>query len=233
MSEDVGIPTRFRGYDRNIVDQTVFELRSALDYVQAERDRAVAHALAVENGASGDSASATVQWLLDTAHQDAQRIRDEAHAEAAGQTERADELLRHRIELIEQAQYEADVCRAQASEEARLIVHDALEKATALLRGLRESEAVLQEMFAGGVMAHRMPPPRRSVEEPQHRQAVVGEEGAPRTDRPHDGASATVSVPYPAQQTVPQQGTVGAHVRQPVAQHEAPEPAQQTAGTHG
>jgi F0F1-type ATP synthase membrane subunit b/b' len=206
MSEDVGFPTRFRGYDRAVVDQTLFELRSALDYAQAERDRAVAHALTVETGTSGDTASATVQWLLDTAEQDAQRIRDEAHAEAAGYTERADELLRHRIELIEQAQHEADVCRAQAAEEARLIVHDALEKANALLRDLRESEAAMQEMFASGAMTHRMPPPRRSLDEPQPMPAQV--------DSPHGSASPTVSVPYPARHSatppgnVPQQGNV-------------------------
>jgi F0F1-type ATP synthase membrane subunit b/b' len=194
MLEDADFPTRFRGYDRAAVDQTMFELRSALDYAQAERDRAVAHACTVENGMSADPASATVRWLLDTAEQDAQRIRDEAHAEAASHTQRADELLRHRVDLIEQAQHEAEVCRAQAAEEARLIVHDALEKANALLHGLRESEAALQGMFASGAMTHRMPPPRRAPD---------------------------------AQQGVPQQETVGAHVREPAAPHLIEQPANQ------
>jgi hypothetical protein len=127
--------------------------------------------------------------------------------------------LRRRIELIEQAQHEADVCRAQAAEEARLIVHDALEKADALLRALRHSDAELRDMFASGAMTHRMPPPRRSADE------ATAQAGA---DRPHDSVSPTISVPYPAQHgvlaqdSVPSQGHGGAHMRQPQAD---PEPA--------
>jgi cell division septum initiation protein DivIVA len=73
-------------------------------------------------------------------------------------------LLRHRVELIEQAQHEADVCRARAAEEARAIIQDALEQANALLRGLRQSDAALRELFDSGALAHSMPPPRHSAE---------------------------------------------------------------------
>ena len=146
MSEDVtAFPLRFRGYDREAVDHELHELRSALDFAHGERDRAVARALSAENGDQTNAqTSATVQWLITTAEQDAQRIRAEAHAAAAEHVERAEELLRHRVELIEQAQHEADVCRAQAAEEARSIIQEALDKAAALLRGLRESEEGLR-----------------------------------------------------------------------------------------
>ena len=62
MSEDaLAFPIRFRGYDRDAVDWELHELRVALDYAQAERDRAVARALAVEGGdRTGVPASATV-----------------------------------------------------------------------------------------------------------------------------------------------------------------------------
>jgi cell division septum initiation protein DivIVA len=170
MSVDtVPFPLRFRGYDRDAVDQELHELRTALDFAMAERDRAVARALALENGEQpgGGHASETVRWLIDTAEQDAQRIRTEAQQAAAEYTKRAETLLNHRVALIEQAQYEADVCRASAAEEARTIVHDALEKADNLLRGLRDSEMSLRETFDSGVLSHRMPPPRRSAEEAQ------------------------------------------------------------------
>ncbi|GAB1509699.1 DivIVA domain-containing protein [Actinophytocola sp. KF-1] len=174
MSQDVlgefppSFPTRFRGYDRDAVDHELRELHAALDYAHEERDRAVARALALET-AAGDPATApastTVQWLIDTAEQDAARIRAEAEDAARRVSERADELLRHRVELVEEAQREADACRAQAAQEARQIVHEALEKASTLLRGLQESEVSLQELFGSGALHHRMPPPRRSTEQ--------------------------------------------------------------------
>ena len=167
MSEDnLSFPVRFRGYDRDAVDWELRELRTALDHAQAERDRAVGRALAVENrDQAGTPTSTTVQWLIDTAEEDARRIREEARQAAAEYTERADELLRHRVELIEQAQREADVCRAEAAEEARRVVREALEKADALLSGLRESEAELRRMFESGDLTHHMPPPRSPSEE--------------------------------------------------------------------
>jgi hypothetical protein len=169
MSADVvPFPVRFRGYDRDVVDQEMHELRAALDYAQAERDRAVARVLAVENDDRANSeASATVRWLIDTAEQDAQQIRAEAQQAAGECTRRAEALLTHRVELIEQAQHEADVCRAKAAEEARTIVHDTLDKANTLLHSLRESETSLREIFDSGVLNRRMPPPRQSAEETQ------------------------------------------------------------------
>jgi hypothetical protein len=165
MSADIPFPVRFRGYERDAVDQELNELRSALDFAKAERDRAVARALVIENGDQPTSqASSTVQWLIDTAEQDARRIRAEAEQAAAEYTRRAEALLEHRIELIEQAQHEADVCRAEAAEEARTIIHDALEKSNTLLTSLRDSEASLREIFDSGVLSRRMPPPRRASE---------------------------------------------------------------------
>lgn len=166
MSEDaLAFPIRFRGYDRDAVDWELHELRVALDYAQAERDRAVARALAVEGGdRTGVPASATVQWLIETAEEDARRIRDEAAQSASECTGRAEELLRHRVELIDQAQREADACRAKAAEEARGLVRDALEKADTLVRGLRESEAALRRLFDSGALA-TMPPPRGPIDE--------------------------------------------------------------------
>jgi ElaB/YqjD/DUF883 family membrane-anchored ribosome-binding protein len=166
MSEDaLAFPIRFRGYDRDAVDWELHELRVALDYAQAERDRAVARALAVEGSdRGGPPASATVQWLIDTAEEDARRIRDEAKKSASEITERAKELLRQRVELIDQAQREADVCRANAAEEARGVVREALEKADLLLRGLRESDAALRELFESGALTF-MPPPRGPVDD--------------------------------------------------------------------
>jgi hypothetical protein len=135
-----------------------------------------ARSLALETGAPGDrttsATSSTVQWLIDSAEQDAQRIRAEAEEETRAVAMRAEELLRHRVDLVDEAQHEADTCRAQAAEEARLIVHDALEKASTLLRGLQESEVSLQEMFASGSLSHRMPPPRRSVEQSRGQHAA-------------------------------------------------------------
>ncbi|TDV51908.1 hypothetical protein CLV71_10537 [Actinophytocola oryzae] len=170
MSEedDLAFPVRFRGYDRAAVDQELYELRTALDYAQAERDRAVARLLTLEAGDHASSrASVTVQWLIDTAEQDAQQIRDDAQRAAAERTMHSEELLRQRIELIEQAQYEADVCRAQAAEEAREIIQNALDKANELLQGLRNSEQALSEIFDSGVLAYRMPPPRVSSDDAQ------------------------------------------------------------------
>jgi F0F1-type ATP synthase membrane subunit b/b' len=192
MSEDVtAFPLRFRGYDREAVDRELHELRAALDFAHAERDRAVARALSVENGDQANAqTSATVQWLITTAEQDAQRIRAEAHAAAAEHVERAEELLRHRIELIEQAQHEADVCRAQAAEEARTIIQEALEKAGGLLRGLQESEEGLRGMFDSGILARRMPPPRISSEQtgPIAIPVPVPEPVAPQSTAPrHSG----------------------------------------------
>jgi hypothetical protein len=167
MSEHgFSFPTRFRGYDRDAVDHELSELHTALEYARADRDRAVARALALEHGDTGSSqVSTTVQWLIDTAEQDGQRIRAEAEQAAAEYTRRAEELLRHRVELVEQAQHEAAVCRAQAAEEARAVVQDTLEKADTLLRGLRESDSALRELFESGALAHRMPPPRHAAEE--------------------------------------------------------------------
>ena len=128
MPEDVvdnfppTFPTRFRGYDRDAVDRELHELHSALDYAQDERDRAVARALALEadasNGATAPSpTSASVQWLIDTAEQDARRIRAEAEEAARASAAQAEEMLRRRVELVEEAHHEADVCRAQAADE--------------------------------------------------------------------------------------------------------------------
>jgi len=217
MSADaVPFPLRFRGYDRDTVDQELHELHTALDYARAERDRAVARALALENGEqAGGEASATVRWLIDTAEQDAQRIRAEARTAAAECTERAQALLSHRVELIEQAQHEADVCRATAAEEARLIVHDALEKANALLHGLRQSEASLRELFDSGVLSRRMPPPRRSSDDTQptfmpapagHEQQVADEPAVPQDVR-------DVPEQVPAERRAPQHSS--ADQRQP------------------
>jgi hypothetical protein len=174
MSEDMldnfplSFPTRFRGYDREAVDQELRELRSALDYAQAERDRAVARAISLETASAGDQATAStssaVRWLIEAAEQDAGRIRLAAEEAARQVTERADDLLRRRVEMVEEAQHEADACRAQAAAEARKIVHEALEKASMLVRGLQESEVSLQEMFGSGALSHRMPPPRLPVE---------------------------------------------------------------------
>lgn len=179
MSEDaLAFPIRFRGYDRDAVDWELHELRVALDYAQAERDRAVARALAFEgNDRGGPPASATVRWLIDTAEEDARRIRDEATLTANECTERAEELLRHRVELIDQAQREADACRAHAAEEARGLIRDALEKADTLLSGLRESEAALRRLFESGALAH-MPPPRGPADD--HKPATVQPAPAPR-----------------------------------------------------
>lgn len=156
-------PTRLRGYDRDVVDREVRELLTALEHARDDRDRAVARALALEHGDPAQ-ASASVRWLIESAEKDALRIHAEAQHAAEEHTRRAEELLRHRVELIEQAQHEADTCRARAAEEARAIVHDALVRADQLLRGLRESEAALRDLFDDGGLAHRMPPPRRSVE---------------------------------------------------------------------
>ncbi len=173
MSQDVlgdfppSFPTRFRGYDRDAVDHEMHELRTALDHARRERDRAVTRALALE--AAGDpateSASTTVRWLIDSAEQDAARIRATAEEAAQLVTGRADDLLRRRVELVEEAEREANACLAKAAAEARQIVHEALEKASTLLHGLQESEVSLQEMFARGALNHRMPPPRRSTEQ--------------------------------------------------------------------
>lgn len=206
MSQDVlgdfppSFPTRFRGYDRDAVDHEVHELRTALDHARRERDRAVTRALALE--AAGDPAtepaSTTVRWLIDTAEQDAVRIRAAAEEAAQLVTGRADDLLRRRVELVEEAQREANACLAKAAGEARQIVHEALEKASALLRGLQESEVSLQEMFARGALNHRMPPPRRSTEqhgahhatEPEPEPEHVPPSPRPRTENavPADGA---------------------------------------------
>jgi hypothetical protein len=225
MSEDVldnfppSFPTRFRGYDRDAVDRELHELHSALDYAQAERDRAVARALAHENAApSGSpapsSTSASVQWLIDTAEQDARRIRAEAEEAARAAATQAEEMLRRRVELVEEAQHEADVCRAQAAEEARLIVHEALEKANALLSGLQDSESALQELFAGGSLSHRMPPPRRSIEQ-SHGQHAAMPQPAPAPQ------IVPQTMPFPAnddgQHTVPPQAIGGPAPQQVIA----------------
>ncbi|GAB3443942.1 hypothetical protein [Actinophytocola sediminis] len=178
MSADaLAFPVRFRGYDRDAVNGELHELRVALDFAQAERDRAVARALAVEGAdRAGVPTSATVQWLIDTAEEDARRIRDEARQAASECTERAEELLRHRVELIDQAQREADRCRANAAEEARSVIRDALEKADTLLRGLRESESGLRQLFANGALTH-MPPPRGPADDQQP--VLAGTSSAP------------------------------------------------------
>jgi hypothetical protein len=177
-------PTRLRGYDRDAVDQEMRELRAALDYARAERDRAVARAIALETASAGDPAtvptSSAVRWLIGTAEQEAERIRAAAEEAAGHVTERADDLLRRRVEMVEEAQHEADECRAQAAAEARQIVHEALEKASTLLRGLQESEVSLQEMFGSGVLGHRMPPPRRSGEQRSHGQHAAAPEVPPQ-----------------------------------------------------
>lgn len=229
MTEDVfAFPTRFRGYDRDAVDQELHELRTALDYAQAERDRAVARALALEtNDPTSSQTSATVQWLIDTAEQDAQRIRAEAQQAGAEYMERAEELLRHRVELIEQAQHEADACRAQASQEARVVIHDALEKANTLLRGLLESEAALQEMFDSGALGHRMPPPRHPADEAQPAMAAA----APATVGAHaqQQQAAMRQATVQQQSAAPQQaGTQHSATQQPTGQQVA---AQQQAAT--
>lgn len=197
MADDVlsPFPTRFRGYDRAAVDNELLELRSALDYAKAERDRAVGRVLAVESRSAedGSQTSATVKWLIDTAEQDAERIRAAAQDAANRQTEEAEELLRHRVDLIEQAQHEADVCRAQAAADARAVVHEALDKANAMLRGLCESETALQELFGGGGLTHRMPPPRRSEE-----QTTAPAEGA-RTQQPEPLHHQLVDMPQEPQ----------------------------------
>jgi hypothetical protein len=164
MSEDLyTFPTRFLGYARDVVDREVQELLTALDHARDDRDRAVARALALEHG-DPTKASASVRWLIETAEQDALRIQAEAQQAATEHVNRAEALLRHRVELIEQAQHEAAACRADAAAEARRVVHDALEQANTLLRGLRESEAALRALFDGGALAHRMPPPRTAQE---------------------------------------------------------------------
>lgn len=243
MSEDVldhfppSFPSRFRGYDRDAVDNELRELRSALDYAQAERDRAVARALALESGAVGDqasaSASATVQWLIDSAEQDAGRIRAAAEEAAQEITERAEELLRRRVDLVEEAQHEADECRAQAAEEARQIVHEALEKASTMLRGLQESEVSLHEMFGSGALSHRMPPPRRSAERSRGQHAAEPEPVPPPASQPTQPTQSAPSaahaqpVPHPRVQSVPQ--PVPQSMAQPVQQQPVPQAVPQHA----
>ncbi|MFI7672281.1 hypothetical protein [Actinophytocola sp. NPDC049390] len=192
-------PTRFRGYDRDAVDHEVRELRSALRYAHEERDRAVTRALALETTGGQDTASAstTVQWLIDSAEQDAARIRAEAEEAAQQFTEQAEDQLRRRVELVEEAQREADTCRALAAEEARQIVHDALDKASALLRGLQESEASLREMFGSGGLHHRMPPPRRSDEQQWGQHATAPLPAPESVERPGQHAAAPLPSPEP------------------------------------
>ena len=204
MTQDVlddfpaSFPTRFRGYDRDVVDHEVRALRDALDYAQAERDRAVARALALEagHGPASGSASMTIQWLIDSAEQDAARIRAEAEEAARHASAQAEDLLRRRVALVEQAQHEADACRAQAAEEARQIIHEAMEKADTLLSGLRQSEESLQEMFGSGALSHRMPPPRRSVEQ-RRGQHAAPTEPVPSPVSPQAGPAADGPPPAP------------------------------------
>lgn len=227
MSEDAfPFPTRFRGYDRDAVHRELHELRTALEFAHADRDRAVARALALEHGdANNTQMSATVQWLIDTAEQDAQRIRSEAQQVAAEYTQRAEELLRCRVELIEQAQHEAAACRGQAAEEARGVIQDALEKASTLLRGLRESEQAIRELFDSGALAHRMPPPRRAAEDVQAQLPLEGLSADTTSDSAYNAPpteptpiSAHFTQPMQVSHPVPSTGhTFGAH-------HAAPEP---------
>ena len=220
MSEDaLAFPIRFRGYDRDAVDWELHELRVALDYAQAERDRAVARALAVEGGdRTGVPASATVQWLIETAEEDARRIRDEAAQSASECTGRAEELLRHRVELIDQAQREADTCRAQAAEEARGLVRDALEKADTLVRGLRESEAALRRLFDSGALT-TMPPPRGPIDEWAAPSPMPSPSPVPHRVEPHTGPITGLVPQLPMIQNT---GEMGPKV---VAPHQAPETA--------
>jgi hypothetical protein len=231
-------PTRFRGYDRDAVDHEMRELRSALDYAQAERDRAVARALALETESdpANGPASATVQWLIDTAEQDAARIRAEAEEAAREVGERAEDLLRRRVALVEEAQHEAEACRAQAAEEARQIVHEALEKASTLLRGLQESETSLQELFGSGALSHRMPPPRRSAEQRR------GQHATPPRPAPepvaqqvsHQGSlQASPQASQKVPQQIPHQGTQQTHQQQvPQHAHAAADAQQSAAPQH-
>lgn len=211
--DDVIFPVRFRGYDRKAVDHELRELHAALEYAHAERDRAVARALTIESGGhANNSASATVQWLIDTAEQDARQIRAEAERTAAEYTARAEELLRHRVELVEQAQHEAEVCRAQGAQEAREVIQDALEKANALLRGLRDSEQALHEMFGSGALGHRMPPPRTSADDVRTVEVLqpVAQHGAHETPTPtpravpsHSAGDTTAPIQQPLPRSTP------------------------------
>jgi dsDNA-specific endonuclease/ATPase MutS2 len=106
-----------------------------------------------------------MQVMLENAEQEANLIRRAAIEQSEQLRDRAEQLLRQRVELVEQTEQETQRCLAKAAEQAGQIVQQAVEQSQLLLKEIQDR----QQAFDAGYStfeAPEVPAQRQDQEQP-------------------------------------------------------------------
>jgi hypothetical protein len=105
-------------------------------------------------------AAIRIQHLIETAEDEADLIRRSAIEFSAEMRERSEQLLRQRVELVEQTEQETQRCLAHAAEEASKIVQQAVEQSQLLLKEILDRQNAFDASYATLQSPHFVPAPR-------------------------------------------------------------------------
>jgi cell division septum initiation protein DivIVA len=114
-----------------------------------------------------------MQRLIETAEDEATIIRRAAIEQSEQLRERAEDLLRRRVELVEQTELDAQRCMAKAAEQADQIVQQAVEQSQLLLKEIQERQAAFDASYAAFEPTDLVPAPRQDAGAEQEQPADV------------------------------------------------------------
>jgi hypothetical protein len=136
--------------------QRAGEMQAELDRLRPDPDKRLARTPAAQH----------IQLMLENAEQEANLIRKAAIEQSEHLRDRAEELLRQRVELVEQTEQETQRCLAKAAEEASHIVQQAIEQSQLLLKEIQERQAAFDATYSSFDTAPAVPAPRQDQEQP-------------------------------------------------------------------
>lgn len=132
-------------------------MQAELDQLRPDPDKRVPQTPAAQH----------MQRMLESAEEEANLIRRAAIEQSEQLRDRAEDLLRQRVELVEQTEQEVQRCLAKAAAQADRIVQQAVEQSQLLLRDIQDRQAAFDATYSA---MDRIPAPRQdglSVEQEQ------------------------------------------------------------------
>ncbi|HTI22255.1 MAG TPA: hypothetical protein VL652_14765 [Kutzneria sp.] len=130
------------------------QMQSELDRLRPDPDKRLAQTPAAQH----------MQVMIENAEQEANLIRKAAIEQSEQLRDRAEELLRQRVELVEQTEQETQRCLAKAAEQAGHIVQQAVEQSQLLLAEIQERQAAFDATYSSFEAAPAVPAPRQDVQ---------------------------------------------------------------------
>lgn len=135
------------------VAQRAEAMQAELDRLRPDPDKRLAQTPAAQ----------LMQRMIENAEQEANLIRRAAIEQSEQLRERAEDLLRQRVELVEQTEQEAQHCLAKAADQANQIVQQAIEQSQLLLKDIQERQAAFDATYSAFEMPDLVPAPRQDV----------------------------------------------------------------------